>query len=591
MPRYLIDHQVQGSPVTPAAAYLELALAAARQSFGEGEHVVEDIAVQQAMFFPQGAQRIVQTTLSPETGGQRTFEVHSALAENADGKYHWTMHACGTVRCAGSTDAAPPDDRVDLVAIRERLSDSRTREAFYREMAARGLNYGPAFQVLDSLRRGEGEAFAEVRLPDDVARESSRYRLHPALLDGCFQSMAGVVPLESDGSPSPYTYMPVHLRRIRGYGRPAESMYCHAIRTSELTGPSPETVEGDVQLLDQKGRILVELTGIRVQRLGRAAVQTREADIRDWFYRVDWQPQPLGAGASITGNAASPWVILADHSGIGSQLAACLRQQGQACVIVSPGEGPAASESTEHSPVDPLRGDAYRELFDQLLSAGVTPSGIIYLGTLDLGEPTAGFGSDQFHRLGCAGALQLIQQLARTRFTRPPQLWLVTRGAQPVAESEATAFAQSPLWGLGRVAALEHPEMRCRLVDLDPSVKADDAARTLLEEIAKAGDEDQIAFRGGQRFVARLVPAPELAPKEDLSSSGLPAAGSGAYRLRVRTPGRLDSLWYEPTGRRQPEPGQVEIEVRAAGLNFSDVLKAMGLYPGIKDEIVPLGIE
>lgn len=590
-PRYLIDHQVQGSPVTPAAAYLELALAAARQSFGEGEHVVENIAVQQAMFFPQGAQRIVQTTLSPETGGQRTFEVHSALDQNADGKYHWTMHACGTIRCAGSTDAAPADNRVDLVAIRERLSDSRTRQAFYSEMAARGLNYGPAFQVLDSLRRGEGEAFAEVRLSDDVARESSRYRLHPALLDGCFQSMAGVVPLESDGNASPYTYMPVYVRRIRVYDRPAELMYCHAIRTSELTGPSPEAVEGDVQLLDQKGRILVELAGIRVQRLGRAAVQAREVDVRDWLYRVDWQPQPLGAGASITGSAASPWVILADQSGIGSQLAACLRQQGQECVIVSPGEGPAASDSEEHSTVDPLRGDAYRELFERLLSAGLTPSGIIHLWNLDIGEPTAGFDSDQFRRLGCAGALQLIQQLARTRFTRPPQLWFVTRGAQPVTDAEATAFAQSPLWGFGRVVALEHPEMRCRLVDLDPSVKADDAARTLFEEIAKAGDEDQIAFRGGQRFVARLVPAPELAPKEDLPSSGLPAAGSGAYRLRLRTSGSFDSLWYEPTGRRQPEPGQVEIEVRAAGLNFSDVLKAMGLYPGIRDEIVPLGIE
>src|SRR6185436_13422958 len=43
--------------------------------------------------------------------------------------------------------------------------------------------------------------------------------------------------------------------------------------------------------------------------------------------------------------------------------------------------------------------------------------------------------------------------------------------------------------------------------------------------------------------------------------------------------------------REQPQAGQVEIEVHAAGLNFSDVLKALGLYPGIKDAIVPLGIE
>ena len=43
--------------------------------------------------------------------------------------------------------------------------------------------------------------------------------------------------------------------------------------------------------------------------------------------------------------------------------------------------------------------------------------------------------------------------------------------------------------------------------------------------------------------------------------------------------------------RQSVQPGAVEIEVGSAGLNFSDVLKAMGLYPGITDEIVPLGIE
>ena len=46
-----------------------------------------------------------------------------------------------------------------------------------------------------------------------------------------------------------------------------------------------------------------------------------------------------------------------------------------------------------------------------------------------------------------------------------------------------------------------------------------------------------------------------------------------------------------PVDRERPAAGQVEIEVHAAGLNFSDVLKALGLYPGIKDAIVPLGIE
>ena len=69
-------------------------------------------------------------------------------------------------------------------------------------MASRGLAYGPAFQVLDELQRANEFAFARVALPESVAREAGKYHLHPSLGDAMLQSMAGVVPLEADGSPS-----------------------------------------------------------------------------------------------------------------------------------------------------------------------------------------------------------------------------------------------------------------------------------------------------------------------------------------------------------------------------------------------------
>src|SRR4029453_17371657 len=64
-PAYLKDHQVQGSAVTPAAAYIEQGLAAADQMFGPGPHAVENLVIQQAMFLPEGSGRLVQITVSP----------------------------------------------------------------------------------------------------------------------------------------------------------------------------------------------------------------------------------------------------------------------------------------------------------------------------------------------------------------------------------------------------------------------------------------------------------------------------------------------------------------------------------------------
>jgi len=275
-PGYLVDHQVQGSPVVPAAAYVEQGLAAAEQAFGPGEHVVEDVSIQQAMFLPEGAGRVVQVTVSPEVAGQRTFEAYSVPADCEDAKTRWTLHACGRLRPDVPSDGAgneKPDgrpDKIDLDEVRARAPDVRTCTEFYQQIAARGLAYGPAFQVLDDLRRTERDALARVQLPAEVVKESEQYHLHPALLDACFQSMAGVVPLEPDGSHSPYTYLPTGVRRVRVRGKPVRRMFTYAVRKSAEEGPSPETVEGDVFLVDEEGQVLVSLLGVRYRSWGCA---------------------------------------------------------------------------------------------------------------------------------------------------------------------------------------------------------------------------------------------------------------------------------------------------------------------------------
>ncbi|OHB69486.1 MAG: hypothetical protein A2V70_10225 [Planctomycetes bacterium RBG_13_63_9] len=600
-PKYLVDHQVQGSPVVPAAAYVELGLAAAEQAFGPGEHIVENVSIQHAMFLPEGAGRVVQVTLAPEMAGERTFDVYSVPGDCKDAAPSWALHACGKLRPADPKqgDAKPPS--IDLDEVRSRTVDATQRQELYEQMAARGLAYGPAFQVLDDLRRTDRDALAEVRLAPTVAEESAQYHLHPALLDACFQSMAGAVPLERDGSYSPFTYMPTQVRHVRIYGKPVGRMFTYAARTSQSNQPSPETVDGDVCLLDEKGQVLVELIGVRVQRFGRSRLHDRKVDVRDWLYRVGWQSQPLEEPTAQTRQGS--WLIFADTGGVAATLAENLRQQGNRCIVVSPDNAfastatdPACDDDTYR--IDPLSGKDYQRLLGEVLGKDAPKClGIVHLWSLDVPTPKRlnTQGLDDARRLGCGSVLRLLQQLARSAFAEPPSVWLVTQGAQAVVDdAEAVAVGQAALWGMGRVAAMEFPESRCRLVDVDPAVNpaSNPAAivSMLAAELAAEADEDQIAYRGTDRYVARLEPTP-TALKTDDQSQGLTVPREGPFRLRLGAPGSFNSLRFESFARRQPAAGQVEIEVHAAGLNFSDVLKALGLYPGITDEVVPLGIE
>ncbi len=95
--------------------------------------------------------------------------------------------------------------------------------------------------------------------------------------------------------------------------------------------------------------------------------------------------------------------------------------------------------------------------------------------------------------------------------TPDTEVWMVTRGAQPVRT--AVDPTQAPMWGLGRVLAVEHPERWGGIVDLHPmAAEAAAEASALVTAIRSAGNEDQIALRDGQRFVPRLVRRPPVPP-------------------------------------------------------------------------------
>jgi acyl transferase domain-containing protein/thioesterase domain-containing protein/acyl carrier protein len=620
-PGYLVDHRVQGSPVTPAAAYVEQGLAAAEQVFGPGLHAVANLVIQQAMFLPEGVRRRVQMSVAPESGGESSFEVYSRAAGEKHsamtGKDFWSMHATGRLLHESKQLGVIPD-AIDVAAIRDQAVSVTSRRDFYELMKERGLAYGPAFQVLDDLRRGEDAAVAKVSLPDAVSRDADRYRLHPAIGDALLQSVAGVVPLEADGTFSPFTYMPVGIRRVR-IAQPIDDwtqpLFTHAKRTSPDGGCSPERVEADVCLVNERGQVLVAFEGVTVQRLGRAGAASDQHDASRWLYRVAWREAPLTVeqkADSLSRKPGAAWLVLADGRGAGQQLANELARRGETCVLVRAGDayrfqsaeaGNGNAQRFATAAVNPLDESQYRRLFEDAFGGSEKQcSGVVHSWSLDIPRPAECPDAWKVsRRLGTGSALQLVRALARWSPNVAPPLWFVTAAAQSVvglepeaADDAPVAVEQSPLIGFARVAAMELPDLRPRMIDLDAQTELGKGIGELLADELRASDnEGEVAYRGARRFVSRLVRDPTIADSQADGASGqsLAVPAGRPFQLRIQQAGSFDGLRFTPVDREPPQAGQVEIEVRAAGLNFSDVLKALGLYPGIRDAIVPLGIE
>jgi NAD(P)-dependent dehydrogenase (short-subunit alcohol dehydrogenase family) len=141
-------------------------------------------------------------------------------------------------------------------------------------------------------------------------------------------------------------------------------------------------------------------------------------------------------------------------------------------------------------------------------AAGVPITGVVDLTPLDVRfddlTATDALWADQQRLM--SSALGLVQALVESHPSgERPVLWFATRGAQATCAAEPGSPAQASLWGMSHVVALEHPEIHCHRVDLDPSVRFVDALPAFLSELRAAPREKQVALRGDRRLLRRLV--------------------------------------------------------------------------------------
>ncbi|HEX4038891.1 MAG TPA: SDR family NAD(P)-dependent oxidoreductase, partial [Acidobacteriaceae bacterium] len=494
---YLADHRAMGTAIFPLTGYLEMAASAASV-----DSALEDIVLREPLMVTE-ADRAVQVVRRGEA-----LEVYSRDGDT------WKLHCSAR---AGAPEAPREGAHPEELAAGMRRMES---QEFYDYLRGRGMDFGPTFQTVRAVWSAPSEAI--VRVAGNGLLREGGYRIHPVLLDGCFQSIGAALPENGD------LYLPARLERYQAYRRPQGDLWAHAVRRSE---PSARTTTFDIRIWDQDGPV-AETRGMEFIRVS--------AQRKIPLFEVCWKAQAGSAAAALSGD----WLILADGGGVGAALARELSALGARCAM----------------PEDRAR-----------LKTAVAEKnwkGIVYLWGLDVdAESLDAAGLASAERAVCGGALELVQAMATSASSSPPRLWLVTRGARDAsATQERVEGVQAMLWGMGNAITEEHPEWSCARVDLDPADATADV-RGLCAEIA-SGVQEQVAFRGGERLVSRI--------RMREAKAGLEVP----KKLVIETRGSLDALRVEAAQRREVRPGCVEIEVRAAGLNFREVLNVLGMVTG-----------
>lgn len=246
--------------------------------------------------------------------------------------------------------------------------------------------------------------------------------------------------------------------------------------------------------------------------------------------------------------------------------------------------------------------------------------GVLHLAGLRLPEKNSSPGLDLAHheqRCMTARAIALACEDAKV----PATCWIVTSGAMagllPRAShcdlgNDATCeyLGDATLWGWGRTLMNESTNTAIKLVDLPPVRAKDDVTDALARELLHPGEESEVILGlNGARFVPRIALAPHAAlhamsPASQSLDKAFEAAAAtvgrvsrgartalgmyqaGTVRLGFDFPGQLRNLRWELHPRAAPEHDEIEVEVQASGLNFRDIMYALGL---LSDEAIENG--
>nr|WP_064455272.1 type I polyketide synthase [Streptomyces sp. NBRC 109436] len=296
--------------------------------------------------------------------------------------------------------------------------------------------------------------------------------------------------------------------------------------------------------------------------------QAREQSVVDgWRYRVAWKPLAEERPARLTGG----WLVVAPGA---------KDTPGSEDTWTDAVAGVLAERGAEvrRIAVDPAA-DGREELAERLRTALAEAGGTPFAGVVSLLAPAAGTHPEHPSLpAGTAAQLALVQALGDAGIGAP--LWCLTRGAVSVGGSDRPASPEQALvWGLGRVAALEHLDRWGGLIDL-PEEPDERALSRLVGLLASDGDDDQAAIRAAGVFRPRLVRAPlaDTSAVRAWQPTGTTLVTGGTGRL-----GGQVARWLARNGaahlvlasrRGADAPGAAELEAELTGLGAQVTLAA-----------------
>ncbi|WP_180276305.1 type I polyketide synthase [Mycobacterium ostraviense] len=520
---WLAAHRVGEAVVLPATGFVDVVL-------GVGDYVgcpvIDELVLHTPLVLAENTPTDVQISVAGADGsGRRSFNVHARTSTDHRAEPGWVLHASGILCPEQTPTSEPPIPAVPATAI--------DVEGFYQQLAECGLHYDSPFCSVRGISYEPADPdhiYAEVALP--AGTDITGYGIHPALLDAALQPIAAALGMGADSEPA-VVRLPFVLGGVTLYATAATRLQVWLTRTGTDTFA--------LHASDPAGVPVISIDTVVVRALPPTAIltpPTAAAPSVPGLWELAWPPLPTDHGARAVAEPPA-WVVVAEDL---DALSTGLRN------------GSVRTDLDAVRPCPPV------------VIWSLAPPGL---------RGNDGDAVSSIHVLTRRVLAGLQVWLARPDTTDSVLVVLTCRAVTISAYDRAPDLAQAAVWGLIHSTQNEYPG-RIRLVDTDHAATSTDTLLHMLATFTSTSGEPQLALRDGVAHIPRLTPARALTP---------PATPH--WQLVTTGSGDLADLTLAPAPAPTAlKPGQIRVQIRAAGLNFRDVVVALA---AIRDE--GLGVE
>jgi len=514
---WLVDHAVLGTVLLPGTAFIELAICAGRRV---GAGAIEELAFEAPLLLAEDAAVQLQVTVAePDEDGRRAVAIYSREQRPAeDDDAPWTRHASGMLAAPGTPGTPGTVGTVEPFA-----TDS------WPPAGAEPLDIEFLYDRLAEAGYDYGPAFQGLQaawqrgeeLFGEVALDDDQARDAEgfAAHPALLDSVLHLALRAALANEEGKLIVPFSVREV----------LLHEAGASSLRFRLTQDGDGALRLAaaGPGGEAVIEIGGVVARPVEAGALQGAGGALHDSLYEVRWISQRL---------PEPPGRI-------------------HRCAVLGDGALPGAG----HRHSDP-------RALAEAVAAGEPPPDLVLVEVGREGVEDAAAAAHAATRR----ALETLQGWLAEESLADGRLAFVTRGAVVARPGEAPDPATAAVLGLVRSAQSEHPG-RFVLVDLDPAAGEVEIDWAVLMAL----DEPQLALRGEAVLAPRLTAVGRGQRLE-------PPSGEPAWRLASAGAGTLEdlALFPAPEAEERLESGQVRLSVRAAGLNFRDVLLALNNYEG-----------